>query len=50
MSKLKVCLKHISEVFLYEYYCLGDDEYELTAEDTLTPHKERAKELMLSAD
>ncbi len=50
MSKLKLCLRHISEVFLYEYYCLGDDEYELTDVDTLTPHKERAKELMLSGN
>lgn len=50
MSKLKLCLKHISEVFLYEYYCLGDDEYELTDVDTLTPHKERAKELMLAGN
>ena len=50
MSKLKLCLRHISEVFLYEYYCLGDDEYELTDIDTLTPHKERAKELMLAGN
>ena len=50
MSKLKLCLRHISEVFLYEYYCLGDDEYELTDVDTLTPHKERAKELMLAGN
>lgn len=50
MSKLKLCLKHISEVFLYEYYCLGDDEYELTDIDTLTPHKERAKELLLAGN
>ena len=50
MSKLKLCLRHISEVFLYEYYCLGDDDYELTDVDTLTPHKERAKELMLSGN
>ena len=50
MSKLKLCLRHISEVFLYEYYCLGDDEYELTDIDTLTPHKEMAKELMLAGN
>ena len=50
MSKLKLCLRHISEVFLYEYYCLGEDEYELTDVDTLTPHKERAKELMLAGN
>ena len=50
MSKLKLCLRHISEVFLYEYYCLGEDDYELTDVDTLTPHKERAKELMLSGN
>jgi len=50
MSKLKLCLRHISEVFLYEYYCLGNDEYELTDIDTLTPHKERAKELMLAGN
>lgn len=50
MSKLVVCLRHISEVFLYEYYCLGDDEYEISAEDTLTPHKNRAKELLLAGD
>ncbi len=48
MSKSKVCLRHISEVFLYEYYCLGDNEYEITGEDTLTPRKEKAKELQLS--
>ncbi|WP_155832561.1 hypothetical protein [Butyrivibrio sp. VCB2001] len=47
---MKLCLRHISEVFLYEYYCLGDDEYELTDVDTLTPHKERAKELMLAGN
>ena len=29
MSKLDVCLRHISEVYLYEYYCLGSDEYEI---------------------
>ena len=39
MSKLTICLRHISEVFLYEYYCLGDDEYEISEEDTLTLHK-----------
>ncbi len=50
MNKIKVCLRHISEVFLYEYYCLGDDEYEIPMEDTLTPHKEKAKELFLSGD
>ena len=50
MSKLKLCLRHISEVFLYEYYCLGEDDYELTDVDTLTPHKERAKELMLAGN
>ena len=50
MSKLKVCLRHISEVFLYEYYCLGDDEYEISDEDTLTPHKEKAKGLLLSGN
>ncbi|WP_155838099.1 hypothetical protein [Butyrivibrio sp. FCS014] len=36
-------LRHISEVFLYEYYCLGDDEYEISEEDTLTPNKTRQK-------
>lgn len=50
MSKLKVCLRHISEVFLYEYYCLGDDEYEISNEDTLTPHKEKAKEQLLAGN
>ena len=50
MSKIKVCLRHISEVFLYEYYCLGDDEYEISSEDTLTPCKARAKELLLAGD
>ena len=50
MSKLTVCLRHISEVFLYEYYCLGDDEYEISEEDTLTPHKTKAKEMLLSGD
>ena len=48
MSKLNVCLRHISEVFLYEYYCLGDDEYEISEEDTLTLYKTKAKELLLS--
>ena len=50
MSRLRVCLGHISEVFLYEYYCLGDNEYEISDDDTLTPHKERAKELLLAGD
>ena len=50
MSKLKVCLRHISEVFLYEFYCLGDDEYEISDEDTLTPHKEKAKEQLLAGN
>ena len=50
MSKIKVCLGHISEVFLYEYYCLGDDEYEISGEDTLTPHKTKARELLLAGD
>ncbi len=48
MSKLVVCLRHISEVYLYEYYCLCSDEYEISGNNTLTPHKEKAKELMLS--
>ena len=47
MSKLDVCLRHISEVYLYEYYCLGSDEYEISGNDALTPHKEKAKELSL---
>ena len=50
MSKLTVCLRHISEVFLFEYYCLGDDEYEISDEDTLTPHKIKAKELLFETD
>jgi tetratricopeptide (TPR) repeat protein len=50
MSRLRVCVGHISEVFLYEYYCLGDNEYEISDDDTLTPHKERAKELLLAGD
>ena len=50
MSKLAVCLRHISEVFLYEYYCLGDNEYEISAEDTVTPHKDKAKEMVLASD
>ena len=50
MSKVKVCLRHISELFLYEYYCLGDDEYEISGDDTLTEHKLRAKELLAAAD
>ena len=50
MSKLIVCLRHISEVFLYEYYCLGYDEYEISEEDTLTLYKTKAKELLLSGD
>ena len=50
MSKLKVCLRHISEVFLYEFYCLGDDEYEISDEDTLTPHKEKAKEQFMNGE
>ena len=50
MSKIKVCLRHISEVFLYEYFCLGDDEYEISDVDTLTPHKVKAKELLLAGD
>ena len=50
MSKIKVCLRHISEVFLYEYFCLGDDEYEISDVDTLTPHKVKAKELFLAGD
>ena len=50
MSKLKICLRHISEVFLYEYYCLGKDEYEISGEDTLTPHKGKAKELLLAGN
>ncbi len=50
MSKLTVCLRHISEVFLYEYYCLGYDEYEISEEDTLTLYKTKAKELLLSGD
>lgn len=50
MSKKNVCLRHISEVFLYEYYCLGDDEYEISVDDTLTPHKEKAKELLLAGN
>ena len=49
-KELSVCLRHISEVFLYEYYCLGDDKYEISKEDTLTPHKAKAKELLLSGD
>ena len=50
MSKVKVCLRHISELFLYEYYCLGDDEYEISGDDTLAEHKSRAKELLAAAD
>ena len=50
MSKLDVCLRHISEVYLYEYYCLGSDEYEISGNDALTPHKEKAKELMLAGN
>ncbi len=50
MARIKVCLGHISEVFLYEYYCLGDNEYEITDEDTLTPYKTRARELTAAED
>lgn len=50
MALIKVCLGHISEVFLYEYYCLGDNEYEITDEDTLTPYKTRARELTAAED
>ncbi|SDB57539.1 hypothetical protein [Butyrivibrio sp. INlla16] len=50
MGKNVVSLTHISEVFLYEYYVLGDNEYELAAEDTAAPHKERARELAQEGD
>ncbi|WP_155828738.1 hypothetical protein [Butyrivibrio sp. XPD2006] len=50
MSRMNVCLKHISEVFLYEYYCLGNDEYVISDEDKLTPYKTKAKELLLAGD
>lgn len=50
MSKLSLCLRHISEVFLYEYYCLGDDEYEISEEDTLSTHKTKAKEMLFAGE
>ncbi|WP_029319783.1 hypothetical protein [Butyrivibrio sp. AE3004] len=49
-NKNTVCLKHISEVFLYEYYVLGDKEYEISKEDTLMLHKEKARELLSLGD
>ena len=50
MSRKKICLRHIAEVYLYEYFCLNGDEYEISDEDTLTPHKIKAKELMLAGE
>lgn len=44
-KKLKVSLRHISEVYLYEYY-INPDEYEISEEDEAAPHIEKAKEYL----
>ncbi len=45
-----VCLRHIAEVFLYEYFVAKNAEYEISEEDTLTPYKEKAREYEASGD
>ncbi|WP_248405197.1 hypothetical protein [Butyrivibrio fibrisolvens] len=42
---LSLSLRHISEVFLYEYY-KNPDEYEISDEDLARPHLDKAKALL----
>lgn len=42
---LSLSLRHISEVFLYEYY-MNPDEYEVSDEDLARPHLDRASSLL----
>lgn len=44
MSDGKVCIYHISELFLYEYYCQPGDYYEVDPEDKVTPLLQKAAE------
>jgi len=46
----KVCLNHIAEVFLYEYYIAGDNPYELISSDVYKEHIERGQHLMDEGD
>ncbi len=50
VHKNSVCLRHISEVYLYEYYASKGKEYEISTEDTLTVHKEAARKLEAISD
>ncbi|MCR5828902.1 MAG: hypothetical protein K6F93_00955 [Lachnospiraceae bacterium] len=45
-KKDKVCIGHIAEIYLYEYYIAGDRPYELSTEDTYGEHTKKGYELM----
>ena len=49
-SVMKVCLNHISEIFLYEYFLSNGKEYILSDTDNALEHKEKAKKLMNLGD
>ena len=42
---LSLSLRHISEVFLYEYY-MNPDEYEISKDDLVRPHLDKAGALL----
>ena len=42
---LSLSLRHISEVFLYEYY-MNPDEYEISKDDLARPHLDKAGDLL----
>ncbi|MCR5144955.1 MAG: hypothetical protein K6B67_06580 [Lachnospiraceae bacterium] len=50
MEIKEVCIGHIAEIFLYEYYVAGNEEYKLKEENTYAVHSEAGKHFMENGD